>query len=149
MFSGLAELWILPRKIVMRQLTVFLAGALLTACDSTAPHSALRGTWGGDGALLVATDSGATLSRICNMVWTSTSLRFDSDGHFSVPGLTSRVGGPPPLPDERPSEVIVVGERLLPDDAFVLLSIRNARGDTLTPGLLLRRGAHVEILNCP
>ena len=66
-----------------------LAGILLTlACYSSPsdPATEITGTWGGENAGLIATDSSAHIHIGCTLGDTNTPIRPDSYGHFDVTG---------------------------------------------------------------
>ena len=68
---------------------VGLAGILLAiACYSSPsdPVTEIRGTWGGDNAGLIATDSSAHIHIGCTLGDTSMPIRPDSYGRFDVTG---------------------------------------------------------------
>src|SRR5512141_239822 len=61
---------------------------LLGACRSTpsAPVTEIKGTWGGEDAGLIASDTSAHIHIGCTLGDTDTPIRPDGEGHFSVSG---------------------------------------------------------------
>jgi hypothetical protein len=53
---------------------------------SSAPITQVVGTWGGDNAGLIASDTGAHIHIGCTLGDTKTSIHPDADGHFDVVG---------------------------------------------------------------
>jgi len=75
---------------VARALKSFLGLAALVACNavlSVAPGPIATGTWGGENAGLIATDSSAHLHIRCTAGDTKQALVADSAGRFDAPGL--------------------------------------------------------------
>ena len=73
-----------------RALKSFLGLAALVACNavlSVAPGPIAAGTWGGDNAGLIATDSSAHVHIGCTAGDTKQAVVADSAGRFDVPGL--------------------------------------------------------------
>ena|SRR5437899_2815182 len=63
--------------------------ALLAACAATGPFpppGQLTGTWGGDNAGLIATDTSAHVHIGCTLGDTKTPIVPDASGHFDVTG---------------------------------------------------------------
>ena len=64
------------------------AAALILACASTSgtPITEVSGTWGGDNAGLIATDTSAHVHIGCILGDTKGKIIADLDGHFSISG---------------------------------------------------------------
>src|SRR5678810_901191 len=67
---------------------LMLASIIAVACYSSpsGPVGAISGTWGGDNAGLIATDSSAHVHIGCTLGDTNTQIRPDSYGRFDVTG---------------------------------------------------------------
>lgn len=72
----------MPRILVT---TSFIA-ALACYNASSAPIIQVVGTWGGDNAGLIASDTAAHVHIGCTLGETNSSIRPDPDGHFDVVG---------------------------------------------------------------
>src|SRR5512141_663465 len=77
----------MPRTRIL-ELTGILAAALILACASTSgtPITDVSGTWGGDDAGLIATDTSAHVHIGCTLGDTKGKIVADLDGHFSING---------------------------------------------------------------
>lgn len=63
-----------------------LVAALACASTSTTPITEVSGTWGGDDAGLIATDTSAHVHIGCTLGDTKGKIVADLDGHFSISG---------------------------------------------------------------
>lgn len=72
----------------MRATLLLAASILAAACYSTtsAPVAEVKGTWGGDDAGLIASDTSAHVHIGCTLGDTDTPIRPDSRGRFDVTG---------------------------------------------------------------
>lgn len=77
----------MPRMRVT-ELAGILAVALTLACASTSgtPITEVSGTWGGENAGLIATDTSAHVHIGCTLGDTKGKIIADLDGHFSING---------------------------------------------------------------
>ncbi len=77
----------MPRMRIL-ELTGILAAAVIYACASTSgtPITEVSGTWGGDDAGLIATDTSAHVHIGCTLGDTKGKIIADLDGRFSIGG---------------------------------------------------------------
>src|SRR6478609_7384975 len=77
----------MPRMRIV-ELTGILAAAIILACASTSgtPITEVSGTWGGDNAGLIATDTSAHVHIGCTLGDTKAVIRPGPDGRFDVAG---------------------------------------------------------------
>jgi hypothetical protein len=70
------------------ELAGIVAAAIALACASTSgtPITEVSGTWGGDDAGLIATDTSAHVHIGCTLGDTKGKIIADLDGHFSITG---------------------------------------------------------------
>ena len=70
----------------MLRMTAALSLVVVLACKATpaAPISDIAGTWGGENAGLIATDSSAHVHIGCTLGETRGPIRVDADGRFEV-----------------------------------------------------------------
>jgi hypothetical protein len=69
------------------ELSFIIAAAIALGCASTgAPITDVTGTWGGDDAGLIATDTSAHVHIGCTLGDTKGRIIPDVDGHFSIAG---------------------------------------------------------------
>lgn len=81
-------------QIVSRRLVSILAVAAIVACDEAVPPGPgpgpgghIVGTWGGEEAGLIASDSGAHLHLGCTYGFTDGPIVLDLAGRFDAPGV--------------------------------------------------------------
>lgn len=77
----------MPRMRLI-ELASIVAAAVTLACASTSgtPITEVSGTWGGDDAGLIATDTSAHVHIGCTLGDTKGKIIADLDGHFSITG---------------------------------------------------------------
>lgn len=83
---------------------VVLAATMILGCGSLLPlQPLLVGTWGGDNAGLIATDSSAHVHIGCTVGDAHQQLFADSSGRFDVPGLYNITAYPVYRPPDHPA----------------------------------------------
>jgi hypothetical protein len=69
------------------ELSLIIAAAIAIGCSNTgAPITDVTGTWGGDNAGLIATDTSAHVHIGCTLGDTKGRIIPDAEGRFSIPG---------------------------------------------------------------
>ncbi len=117
-----------------------LAGLVALACHSTTAPDAI-GTWGGQEASLVLSDSGGTMSFACGSSTVGPSWTVGSGGRFSATGQYFFGGGPVPPQGTPPHPARYAG--LIQGDQFTVTLTLTDLNQTLGPFHMIRDGPPV------